>query len=40
MRLADVFGHGMVLQRDKEICIFGVGDGNGRVELAEILSIS
>lgn len=32
MRLADVFGSGMVLQRNKKICMFGEGDGNGKIE--------
>lgn len=32
MYLADIFGNGMVLQRDKEICIFGCGNGSGSIE--------
>lgn len=32
MRLAEIFGNGMVLQRDKEICIFGYGSGSGTIE--------
>ena len=32
MYLADIFGDHMVLQRDREICIFGCGDGEGSIE--------
>ena len=32
MYLAEVFGDHMVLQRDKEICIFGYGKGKGTIE--------
>ena len=32
MYLAEIFGDGMVLQRDKEICIFGYGEGSGNIE--------
>ena len=32
MKLADVFCDGMVLQRDKEIRVFGSGKGEGKVE--------
>ncbi len=32
MKLADIFGSNMVLQRNKRICIFGEGDGSGCIE--------
>lgn len=32
MKLADVFGSGMVLQRNKKITVFGEGDGKGSIE--------
>ena len=32
MRLADIFGSSMVLQRDREIKIFGTGEGEGEIE--------
>ena len=32
MRLADIFTDHMVLQRNKEICIFGTGKGEGLIE--------
>jgi len=32
MRLADIFTDHMVLQRDREICIFGTGKGEGIIE--------
>lgn len=32
MKLADVFCDGMVLQREREICVFGSGFGNGNIE--------
>ena len=36
MHLAEIFCDHMVLQRDKEICIFGYGKGEGIIEfLAE-----
>ncbi|MBQ3546880.1 MAG: hypothetical protein IJA44_00190 [Clostridia bacterium] len=33
MNLAEIFGDNMVLQRDKEICIFGCGEGKLEIEL-------
>ncbi len=35
MRLAEIFGDGMVLQRDREICIFGCGKGELSVEFCD-----
>lgn len=35
MHLAEVFRDRMVLQRDKSICIFGYGKGNGIIEFCE-----
>lgn len=35
MRLASVFSDRMVLQRNKEICIFGEGDGDGFVDFRD-----
>ncbi len=32
MKLAEIFSNDMILQREKEICIFGTGDGKGKVE--------
>ncbi len=32
MKLAEIFGNNMVLQREREICIFGTGSGKGFVE--------
>ena len=32
MKLAEVFSNDMVFQRGKKICIFGTGDGEGKVE--------
>lgn len=32
MNLAEIFSDGMVLQRDRQICIFGYGKGKGEIE--------
>lgn len=36
MSLASVFKDNMVLQRDKEICIYGTGNGHGRITLGGV----
>ena len=32
MVLAEIFSNDMIFQRNKEICIFGTGDGKGKAE--------
>lgn len=32
MVLAEIFSNDMILQRGKEICVFGTGDGIGKAE--------
>lgn len=33
LQISDVFGDNMVIQRDREICVYGTGRGNGTVTL-------
>ncbi len=36
MSLAPIFHHNMVLQRDKQICVYGTGNGRGSITIGDV----